>query len=109
MEDNKKDEGQKCPVCHGMHGHLGCWGYGGHGRHFLLRIIIMLAIIALVFSVGVKLGELKSYFGGGYYGNLMMRGYGGNFDQYYQGYPMGPWMMYGGSGWQPATTSTLPR
>lgn len=41
------------------------WDCGGMHKFFLLRILILLAMISFVFWSGVKLGELKSSFGGG--------------------------------------------
>lgn len=47
----------------------------GVGHHFLLRIIIGLAILAIVFKMGAELGEFKAEFMGGHnyrYGNSQM-------------------------------------
>lgn len=48
--------------CHGMH--------GGWHKHFLLKIILILVILGIVFSVGVKVGEFKAMFLGGYGGEM---------------------------------------
>lgn len=72
-------EGCRCWMCSGRQGAWGC--HGGHG-HWLLRLIIIVAVISFVFALGVKLGELKGRFGYGY------RHHG-----FYGGYPM---MMQGG-------------
>lgn len=55
---------------------------GGHkfNKFFLLRILIALAILAVVFAFGIKLGELKGSLQGdlrdrGYYGHERMMDY----------------------------------
>ncbi len=62
-----KNCGMGC-TCGRMHGY--------HG-HPVLRILLALAIVAFVFTAGVKLGELKAELGfgfehGGYRGDMMM-------------------------------------
>ena len=81
-------EGKAC----GMNGGCCCFGHGGW--HRIIRLILGLAIIAIVFCFGVMIGELKgalvreasgyrmtrgSYYGGGYGGAypMMQNGYGG--------------------------------
>jgi hypothetical protein len=82
MEDKDKKENMEdcnCMLCKTrsmMHGKM-CCGWGGH-RHSFLRIVLLLVILAIVFSVGVKLGEFKSEFRGsqmekGYYGGFHSR------------------------------------
>ena len=82
-----------------------------HGRFifYVLRILIAIVILAIVFAVGIKLGELRAYlfeagFDGYGYPMHMYGGYGG-----YGGGPYGaPMMPYNGNGAQnaaPATTS----
>ena len=112
MEEQKKDKnngemGCKCPVCpsnNGMcYGNM-CgphhpWRYWG-GGHGLLRFILWIVIIGIIFSFGVKVGELKATFnnnGYGYWGygdynhmNKMMNTNGG----YYLPMPYGM-MLYG--------------
>lgn len=50
----------------GMHG----------GRHFILRLVLGLLIIAMVFALGVKVGEFKGYIESNYpsmgYGHRIM-------------------------------------
>lgn len=88
---NKKDndEGTKacaCLTCHdhgSMHGGMCCCCHGG-GRFSILRVVIGVLLLIFVFWFGVKVGEVKSLFGGGYQGRYMMihYGYGGG------GYPV---------------------
>jgi len=81
MEETKNKSEQMCtPEACGKCGKAcggswcGAW-CGGH-RFIVLRIIIGIIILVVVFSLGVKLGELKSYLSGGSYGSSMMRGWG---------------------------------
>lgn len=83
MENNKHmDEGAKGSCGCGNCG--GCWGHGmrgqGHGG-FLARWFLGLIILWVVFWVGVKIGEFKEEFGGGYGGRHMRYDYG---NQMYQ-------------------------
>ncbi len=104
MDENKKDhpEGCRCFLCQGGH----CaWCGGYHGRHPLVKLIFILVVLAVVFWLGVQIGEVKSLYAGygwggyGPGGYRMMGSYGpGNA---YYGY--GPGMM----GWYwPNATST---
>lgn len=65
---------------------------GGH-RHMLIRLILGLIILAIVFCLGVKIGEFKGEFGGqgrhGFYGQRGMMGY----PNIYQGSQNGYYMM----------------
>ena len=85
-EKNKKGDCGDCGNggcgCGGMR--AGMSGCGGMHRHFLLRIVIMFALLGFVFWSGVKIGELKSYFDG----DGMMGGRGA----------YGRWYMMGGNG-----------
>jgi RNA polymerase subunit RPABC4/transcription elongation factor Spt4 len=74
-------DGHKCMLCHGFH--CDKCGMGWHhegmcpmcgGRHIILRWIIGIIILVAVFSMGVKLGELKSVMNYGYsnYGGRYM-------------------------------------
>jgi hypothetical protein len=64
-----------CPMCgHGM-----CH----HHRFFWLRWLLGIVILALVFSVGIKVGEFKGEFGNGHFGSR-----GGYNMMYRQGSPM---------------------
>lgn len=59
---------------------MGCGGWcGGTHKFAILRILLLIGIIWIVFSLGVKIGEFKGEFGGGYGRYSMMRGgyYGG--------------------------------
>lgn len=103
--ENKGEGMGKMDCCkgmgHDMHGGMCHWC----GKRRLLAWIIKLVILGLVFSGGVKLGELKGNFEAYYYGpqagGSMMRGYAPN-----------SWMrnMMGNWGWtysgQPAATSS---
>ncbi len=101
--ENKKEEmgGCGCPCCkvHGMmHGKM-C--YGGKGRHcfMILRVILLLVIIACIFSFGVKLGEFKSYL------------YGSRFEEYNSHHEMMKYLNYGATptcGSKTATPTTTP-
>ncbi|MDO8469713.1 MAG: hypothetical protein Q7S84_01685 [bacterium] len=61
----------------------GAWCGAGRGSchggwWMVVRIVIMLAIVAGAFAAGVKAGEFRAWFGGGYgssYGPRMMQGY----------------------------------
>ena len=62
MEDSdntKHHDGHKCAMC--------LWHYGE--KHVLLRWILGLAILAIVFGIGLKIGEFKGGLEGGYYGS----------------------------------------
>ena len=89
MEDKNKNENAENCNC------IMCRARGGH-RHSFIRFILLLVIIAIVFSLGVKIGELKSEFGGSY-GFHMNRGY--------MMYPM----MYPGANYWYGQSSTTPR
>jgi hypothetical protein len=70
MEEMNKD-GMKEGSHKDGHGHWGncdC-GYGhSHGYHgyFFLRLLLGLAILGIVFGLGMKIGEFKAEFGGDY-------------------------------------------
>jgi len=74
------NNGQKPWKMHG-HGMCGC----GHRHFFWLRLLLGLIILAVVFGIGVKVGEFKGAFGRGF-------GRQGNYNVRYlrQGaYPLG--------------------
>ena len=111
--ENKKDiknngEGAKacaCLSCHdhgSMHGGMCCCCHGG-GRFSILRIVIGVLLLIFVFWFGVKVGEVKSLFYGGYQGRSMMMRYG--YENMGGGYgvPMGGAPGSGGEG---SVTST---
>lgn len=89
-----------CEVCGSGNGRCGkCGGMCGFGRNHVLRWILGIIIITWVFSIGMKIGELKA-----------------NLDQSYgYGHRVMP-MMYGAtqSGWSGGesnvmfTTSAVP-
>jgi len=77
--DEQKEEGHptecKCVWCQGRNGFM-------HHKFSILRLFLGLIILLVVFIAGIKLGELKSTFNGGYgdergyYGHHpMMRNY----------------------------------
>jgi hypothetical protein len=84
MDNKENKDGSKacaCMTCHdhgSMHGGM-CCCCGRGGRFSILRIVIGLLLLIFVFWFGVKVGEVKVLFGGGYGGrSMMMRsGYGG--------------------------------
>lgn len=65
-------------MCHGnesANGWCGCcggWSYHKMGHHGMIRLILAIAILAIVFKVGVEFGEFKGEFGG--YGRHMQFG-----------------------------------
>lgn len=72
MDEHMQGGSMLCNSC----GH-GCGNAGGQGHHrfFLLRLLLGLIIIAMVFSLGVKVGEFKGAFdvdGYGYHMRPMM-------------------------------------
>jgi hypothetical protein len=97
-----------CAMCGGsgamMNGACGgyCGWHGCGGRHFgwrILRVIIVLILLGVVFSVGVMVGELRGLRGGAFGRFPMRANYGG------QGYyPMG-----GQGATLPAPSSTTSR
>ncbi len=52
----------------------------GHHRHFLLRLVIGIAILVIVFKVGVEVGEFKGMFEGPS-GERWMHGYSNDFNR----------------------------
>ena len=103
MDNNMPGQNpHSCDHCN-MNGHNGCCGHGHH-RYFVLRWVLGLLILAIVFCLGLKIGEFKSEVYGGNYG-----GYGQTHRMmpYYQnqGWPV----MYQSSGQAtvpPAATQT---
>lgn len=81
MNDGMKHpEGCRCDECAG-YGHMhhmhmnGMCCHGYTGGHKLIKIIIGLIILAVVFWAGVKIGEIKSFYGVyGSNGIYIMRG-----------------------------------
>ena len=72
--DDTKHEGMVCNGC-GSHG---CGNYGGgHHGHFALRLLLGIVIIAIVFWMGVKVGELKGWLESDFHSTKMMRYYDG--------------------------------
>lgn len=84
MDEMKKDMGMgmnhgaacSCGSC-GMMGRNMCGMCGGR-RFWALRWLLGLVILAIVFTLGVKIGEFKGYFesgfGGSYYGQMSHHG-----------------------------------
>lgn len=89
-------------MCCGNHAYGGGLG-GGHHRFFILRMLLGIIILVIVFSVGVKVGELKGQLEGRYGDYGMM---GGNYfyNRYAPGQPM-PMMYYNNQ----AVPTTTPR
>jgi hypothetical protein len=78
-------EGCKCDVCQGKTCGMCGMGGGYMGRHscwyHVIRWILGLAIILIVFSFGVMIGELKGELSNS--GYRMMRSYNGGYGQAY--------------------------
>lgn len=60
MEETNKDKSNwcECPCCRGYK--YGTWGHG----HYFARWLLGLIILGIVFSLGVKIGEFRGYYGG---------------------------------------------
>ena len=104
---DKKDHGEDCE-CSSCSGNTCKGGHccaGGHSH--LVRVLIKIAILVIIFWVGVKIGEFKSYMEGRYYGGTRMM-WGLNADDGSgNGYYVGPGgMMRGWTTTAPATTTT---
>ena len=95
MNDNmSKEQGQTERPVVSFDGQKPCkmWGHGmsgcgcGHRHFFWLRLLLGLIILAIVFCVGVKVGEFKGAFGRGFNNNK-----GRQMMRYYpqQAYPLG--------------------
>ncbi len=96
-------EGCKCPMCQGKMCGM-CGGCYGHSCwHHVIRWILGIAIIVIVFSFGIMIGELKASFTEGF-GYPMMRvssyggGYGAAYPMMQNGYNGYGYGMMGG--WQ---------
>ena len=92
MEETKGKvcEGGSCGMggcCSAMKG--SCW-------YHVVRWVLGIAIIVIVFSLGVKVGEFKATFGSGYGRHMMHASYGGGY-----AYPM---MQNGYGGMMGGTT-----
>lgn len=81
MPEERKKEGKNvcdCGCCGSHTGMMGMCSCGAHGgTRMLFRLLLGLIILALVFWMGVKLGELRSelYYGYGPRYSTTMRGY----------------------------------
>jgi len=75
MDENKCScDCGNCKSGHCKNGMIGGWCHGV-GHHWLLRLLIGLAILAIVFKIGFKLGEFKGeFFGRHSYTNQRMMG-----------------------------------
>jgi hypothetical protein len=74
---NGNGNGKSAAMCHDAD--HGCCCYGGYaGRHIVLRIILAVALLFLVFKMGVNFGEFKSE----------LRGYGGQYDSHFRHHKM---------------------
>ena len=83
-KENKTENGKgKCEECDGMHCMHGGWC---GGRHRVIRFVLLAIAFAVVFEVGVKVGEFKAMFYDGLYG----AGMNGNYYMWPQGM-MGGW------------------
>jgi hypothetical protein len=71
MEDKNQMEnmgGHECKMCKMMgeiHGKM-CPNGKCHFTHTFIKLVICFIILGVIFAIGVKLGELKSNFSGGY-------------------------------------------
>lgn len=105
---NQGGEGCNCPMCHGKM----CGGWGMHGHscwYHVVRWILGIAIIMIVFSCGVMIGELKGAFESRFGYQMMGAGYqyGGGYGRAYP--MMQNWTNTGGqSGAAPTTPVATP-
>lgn len=67
MEENKSHDKGYCvgPICY----------HGDHGKNVMIRWFLGVAILVVVFWLGMKVGEFKTMFGGYGYGYGMHSGY----------------------------------
>ena|SRR3989344_4431032 len=106
-KEHEHAKGHACSMCETGTASGGCcsgFSRGGHG-HCFVRFIIVIALLAIVFSAGVSFGERRAYeFGGGWHGAGMMRGYGLRFNDGTLVPMMGGWFQYQATG-TPAASS----
>lgn len=112
MENSNNFKNSEDCKCSG-HSCAHCNGHIWHGgKHVVLRWILGIAILAIVFGVGVKVGEFKTFLEGSFDGGnfrpgpmMMWNRYGGNYnapDGYYPGPGMMRWYFQN----QPGATTT---
>jgi hypothetical protein len=78
---------EKCEVCGSGYGRCGmCGNVCGVGGYGLVRWVLGILIIVWIFSIGMKIGELK--------GELRSSGYGYGHKQYMRGMMQGPGTFY---------------
>jgi hypothetical protein len=86
MSENMKHN-ERCEVCGSGYGRCGmCGNVCGVGGYGIIRWILGILIIAWVFSIGMKMGELKGY--------LESSGYGYGHKQYMKGAIRNPGTFY---------------
>ncbi len=86
----------------GKCGKFGCMCGYGH-RRYALRWLFGIIILAVVFAIGMKVGELKSGFGRGHFGHSR----GGYMMQHYPNPIMRAYPMGSGSGTTGATPGAM--
>lgn len=80
-DDKMGSHGEMGGGC-GCGGHDGCHHHGfGHGYRHLICWLVMIVVGIIVFCTGVKIGELKAYYGGWGYGRdgYTMMNYGSGY------------------------------
>ena len=108
--DHDDTEEHACGSCHGCRCESSAISgmHSFHGRHAILRWILGIAILLIVFHLGMKVGEFKGEIEGGYGispRHMMMRGgYDGYGMPYYGNDYSSPGMM-GNYFRKPATTT----
>ena len=95
MDKNNHPEGCQCKTCVRGERCSCCHGHRRFRLFFLLRLLVMIAILALVFSCGYKLGALKSSFNREYrgYPTMMQNGFGSGLQPGSVPYSAGPTKM----------------
>ncbi len=71
MEQNTNQN--SCEVCKG---HMGNCSGKYHHQYGLLRWVLVIVVVYMIFSLGMKVGEFKGMLGGEYGGGSYRHGYG---------------------------------
>jgi len=103
-------EGCKCDMCQGKTCGMCSMGGGCMGKHncwyHVIRWILGVAILLIVFSFGIMIGELKGELSNS--GYRMMRSYDGGYDQAYPMMRAGQNVQNGQSGTAGNQVQTAP-